>query len=310
MKSKFLLLVLLLASCAAGNLRASNLGDPAPAVFVERWVKGSPVRIAPGTNIFVVEFWATWCPPCRKAIPHLTELQWKYADQGVVIIAFSKEKVETVQPFVAAQGAAMNYNVVVDSSGRTFKNWMTAYGEGGIPHAFIVGKDGTVLWHGFPSDELDRTLERILAGTYNLERAQNFQAGNRLLKLYTTQVYKSNAGTNATALGEKILTEFTQDWRVANRLARAILTDPKVRSREVPLALRAATQAVEMTKRRSADALEMLARAQYASGSRAEAIITIKEAIAVETDPADKTEYEGLLAMYERGLKAEAAGKK
>jgi thiol-disulfide isomerase/thioredoxin len=309
MKSESLFVAFLLVCLATVNLSAASIGDPAPAVAVERWVKGNPVRIGQGTNIFVVEFWATWCAPCRKSIPHLTSLQHKYAAQGVVVVGFSKEKADMVQPFVTAQGAAMNYGVAVDASGRTFNNWMTAYGEGGIPHVFIVGKEGTVLWHGFPNAELDRALEQIVAGTYDLERAKNFETGDRLVKHYTTQVHKANAAAKAAPLGEKILTEYSRDWRVANRLARAILTDPQVRSRDLALALRAATQAVEMTKRRSADALEMLARAQYATGSKEEAVIAIKEAIAAETDPVDKKEYEGLLVMYERGVKADA-GKK
>jgi thiol-disulfide isomerase/thioredoxin len=209
MKPKHLMVALLLAGSFTNHLPAASIGDPAPAAFVERWIKGPPTRIGPGTNIFVVEFWATWCPPCRKSIPHLTELQKKYAGQGVVIVGFSKEKVDTVQPFVAAQGAAMDYGVVVDSSGRTFNNWMTAFGESAIPRAFVVGTNGTVLWYGHPTGDLDRTLEQIIEGTYKLERAKNFEIGNRYVKQYTTQVYKPNAAAKAAPIGEKILAEFT-----------------------------------------------------------------------------------------------------
>lgn len=290
----------LLALDVITPLRAASLGDPAPQPVVERWVKGAPVRIAPGTNIFVLEFWATWCGPCRKTIPHLTELQKKYADKGVIIIGFSDEKLETVQPFVAAQGGNMDYRVVIDSSKRTFNNYMSAYGESGIPHAFIVGTNGVVLWHDHPSSGLDQALERITQGTYDLERAKKFEAGDRSVQQYAFQVRQANATAKAAPIGEKILTEYAQDWRIPNRLARAILTDPQIRSRDLPLAMRAATLSTEMTHRRAADALEMLARAQYATGNKSEALATAKEALAVCRNAEDREGLEKLVAMYQK----------
>ena len=130
---------------------AGSIGDPAPPITIEHWVKGTPVRIGRGTNIFVLEFWATWCGPCKRSIPHLTELQRKYADKGVVFVGLSEEPLTDVVPFVTSQGANMEYRVAVDSSKRTFRTWMAAYGKNGIPHAFIVHTNGLVVWHDFPS---------------------------------------------------------------------------------------------------------------------------------------------------------------
>ncbi|HEX5219834.1 MAG TPA: TlpA disulfide reductase family protein [Verrucomicrobiae bacterium] len=300
MKLKVFVVQFLLGLLFISASSAASIGDPAPPVFVERWVKGAPVRVGAGTNIFVVEFWATWCGPCKQSIPHLTELQKKYADKGVIFVGFSDEKVETVQPFVAAQGGNMDYRVVVDSSKRTFNNWMKAYGESGIPHAFVVGTNGQVLWHDHPMSGLDQTLERITQGTFNLERAKNFEAGERAVKQYTLQVSRANAAEKAAPVGEKILTEYSQDWRIPNRLARAILTDATVRSRDLPLALRAATLSTEMTKRRASDALEMLARAQYATGKKNEALATAQEALTVCRDASDREGIEKLIAMYQK----------
>lgn len=142
--------------------------------------------MSPGTNIYVVEFWATWCPPCRKSIPHLTKLQKQYGPQGVVFIGVSEEPADKVVPLVASQSKAMAYRVAVDSRGRTSKAWMKAYGVSGIPHAFVVGTNGLVLWHGYPASSLDRTLKQILAGTFDLERAKNFEIGDRCVKHYAT----------------------------------------------------------------------------------------------------------------------------
>ena len=68
------------ALALAGSLFAADLGDEAKPLQISKWVKGKKVNLAKGKGkkVYVVEFWATWCPPCRTTIPHLTELQKKY----------------------------------------------------------------------------------------------------------------------------------------------------------------------------------------------------------------------------------------
>ena len=85
-----------------------------------------------------------------------------------------------------------------------------------------------------------------------------------------------------------------------NRLARAILTDPQIRSRDLPLALRAANKSVELTKRRASDALEMLARAQFATGNKSEARATANEALKVCKNADDQMELQKMIALYEK----------
>lgn len=156
-----------IGSQAAGAVMAAvptKLGDAAYPLTGLTWVKGSPVTIAPGM-VYVVEFWATWCPPCRKSIPHLTELAKKYVDR-VVFVGVSNEDLATVKPFVADQGDQMDYNVAVDTAGKVVDGYMTAFGQGGIPTAFVVDAAGKVVWLGHPMDNLDEVLDKVLAGTY------------------------------------------------------------------------------------------------------------------------------------------------
>ena len=124
---------------------------------VAHWVKGDPVDISSG--VYVVEFWATWCPPCRTSIPHLTEIQEKFRDRGVKIIGVSKEKLGTVEPFVEKMGDKMAYTVAID--GGVAKDYMGKYNIGGIPHAFVV-KEGKVAWHGHPMAGLGDAIEDAL----------------------------------------------------------------------------------------------------------------------------------------------------
>jgi len=91
----------------------------------------------------------------------------------------------------------MAYRVAVDTSRRSWSAWMRAYGQSGIPHAFVVDKQGRVAWHYLPSENLDRALERMLAGQWDLQQARNFEAGGRLLEQYRALVAKPNAAASA-----------------------------------------------------------------------------------------------------------------
>lgn len=142
----------------------TKLGDPAYPLVGLNWVKGEPVTITPG-KVYVVEFWATWCPPCRDSIPHLTELQAKYGDR-VVFVGVSNEDVATVKPFVTGKGDQMAYTVAVDTAGKVGNGYMTAFGQRGIPTAFVVDVQGRLVWLGHPMGDLERVLDQVLAGTY------------------------------------------------------------------------------------------------------------------------------------------------
>lgn len=159
---------LLSAICMAQfAVLAVSPGEKAPPLEVSKWIKGGPVELSAGKDklLYVIEFWATWCPPCRQSIPHLSELAEKYKDK-IVFCGISEEPAETVEKFVAGQ-KDMNYNVAVDDDGET----TVAYtgNEGGIPVAFLIGKDGVVQWRGHPM-ELDAVLDKVLDNTFDLKR--------------------------------------------------------------------------------------------------------------------------------------------
>ncbi len=143
----------------------ASLGDAAPPLSVSSWVKGEPVDLttSKGERVYLIEFWGTWCPPCRESIPHLTEVQKNYGKRGLVIVGISDEEVETVRPFVAKQGERMAYTVAVDKEQKTTESYMGAFGLDSIPSAFLIDQQGKVVWFGHPQDEeLEKHLERLL----------------------------------------------------------------------------------------------------------------------------------------------------
>ncbi|MDI9400461.1 MAG: TlpA family protein disulfide reductase [Limisphaerales bacterium] len=153
-------LVLFSAGCTGGEPLQNN--GKAKELTISQWVKGEPADVTDGEHIYVVEFWATWCGPCLQSIPHLTELQKKYKDQGVLFIGVTAEKAEVVEPFVAEQGDKMDYIVALDKNNATNKDYMTAHGQRGIPCAFLIDKEGYIVWIGHPM-MLEAQLKQILA---------------------------------------------------------------------------------------------------------------------------------------------------
>ena len=164
MKSLFLLVAMFAGTVMFGA--GLEPGQNAPEIKVAEWVKGGPVSISEGKgkNVYIVEFWATWCPPCRMSIPHLSKLQKEYKNKGLVVVGITRESLATVKPFVDKQ-KDMNYNVAVDTAGTTYSKYME--GISGIPHAFIINKEGVVVWSGHPL-EMESVVEEVVNGTFDM----------------------------------------------------------------------------------------------------------------------------------------------
>lgn len=165
---------------AAGALAQAEqtlqIGDPAPPLKTARWLKGTPVPKFEKGKVYVLEFWATWCGPCKMAMPHLTQLAKKFGDK-VTFIGVDIWEDQHAEPgvsldakvdqFMQKDGDLMGYNVCASSEdGFMTKNWMAPANQNGIPATFVIDKDSKIAWVGHPS-YLEEPLSKIVDGTFD-----------------------------------------------------------------------------------------------------------------------------------------------
>lgn len=141
------------------------LGKAAPN-FELNQLDGSKVTLAQhkGKEVVLLDFWATWCGPCRKSLPLLADVAAKFKDKGLVFYAINqRETSQTIKDFLAEQ--SFKLPVALDSEGKVGGD----YGVEGIPQTVLISKDGTVqaVHIGYDpdlKDKLAKQIEDLLAG--------------------------------------------------------------------------------------------------------------------------------------------------
>lgn len=163
-----------------------SIGSKAPSLAVEHWLTNGDGRFKSVTEfepgqVYVVEFWATWCGPCIMSMPHLVEVQNCFADKQVQVISISDESLDTVLEFLQKpspnakdleadtfQKLTKAYCLTTDPDGSSHRDYMLASGQQGIPASFIIGKTGYIEWIGHPI-VIDEPLAKVVEGTWDRE---------------------------------------------------------------------------------------------------------------------------------------------
>jgi thiol-disulfide isomerase/thioredoxin len=117
----------------------SVLGQPAPDLVVEKWLTPQPETKG---KFVLIDFWATWCPPCRKAVVELDQFHREFGDK-LVIIGISDQSEADVRKMT---DPPINYSIAIDTQKRMYQKLEVR----GIPHVIIIDPKGIVRWEGFP----------------------------------------------------------------------------------------------------------------------------------------------------------------
>lgn len=148
--------------CAQDKPHAVKVGDPAPTLHLDVVLQAP--RAKPVTwdalkgNVVVIEFWATWCGPCRTALPHLNELASQYQNKPVRFISITDEEEWKVKAFLSVN--PITGWVGIDHEGSLYK----AFGFKTIPQTILVDRKGRVAALMQPSELSTAVLDSLLAG--------------------------------------------------------------------------------------------------------------------------------------------------
>jgi thiol-disulfide isomerase/thioredoxin len=237
-----------------------HVGDPAPALQYKEWIKGTEVKEFQKGQVYVVEFWATWCGWCKFSMCHLSEMAKKY-DGKVTFVSMDVWEhpakkgdpypYSKVESFVTHAHDVMAYNIAADTEdGYMTKNWLQAAGQNGIPASFLIDQDGKIAWMGHPALGLEQAIPLVLAHKLDKAAAEritengNNQAGqvrgllmamNEALKdptqsktaIYCAdQVIKTNTLWNFEAIPGKYMALLANDPAAAQAYAESAIGDP------------------------------------------------------------------------------------
>ncbi len=316
-----------------------KVGDPAPPLVNGEYVKGEPVKEFEKGKVYVMEFWATWCGPCIAAIPHVTELQEKYKDDGLIVIGQNvwENDEAAVKPFVENMGDKMGYRVAYDDGGKMAEQWMRAAGQNGIPASFIIDREGKIAWIGHPMS-MDGPLEKVLAGNFDakaeaekakkteqlgMQISQAMQAGEtdkavKLLDQYAEmnpqmagqiEVAKFNIlleaekYDDAYAMAGPII-EKSEDPAMLNEMAwMIVMPDSPVKQQDLDVAMKAAEKSVKLSEKEDGDTrsagIDTLARVHFLKGDVAKAAELQQQAIDLVETPELKRQLQETMREYQ-----------
>ncbi|MGB3429615.1 MAG: TlpA disulfide reductase family protein [Burkholderiaceae bacterium] len=154
-------IVIAFSAMLAGNVLAQEVGKSAPSFDVPGTAANVRLADMKGKVVYV-DFWASWCAPCKQSFPWMNDMQAKYGARGLQIVGITVDrKREDAEKFLASTPA--KFMVAFDTTGKVAE----AYKPKGMPTSYLIGADGVLraMHVGFKDSdraELEREIEAAL----------------------------------------------------------------------------------------------------------------------------------------------------
>ncbi|WP_367769619.1 TlpA disulfide reductase family protein [Flavobacterium sp. WC2421] len=136
----------------------SIINQKAPKITVEKWLSDKPNTKG---KFILIDFWATWCGPCKRAIPELNKFKTEF-ENDLVVIGISDETKEEVNKLIDPK---IEYYSAIDTNRKMYD----FLGIAAIPHCILIDPDGIIRWEGYPilrGYELTSEVIKKIIGEY------------------------------------------------------------------------------------------------------------------------------------------------
>ncbi len=203
---------------AVGVRARPVVGDSAPELGAHvEWLRGDSVPSFETGNVYLVDFWATWCLSCVARMPHLSNLAREHASEGLKVLGIAVlQQGSGMSPsaFLDMKPTSMDYAVAQETERGTVPKLVQGPSEeGALPFLYIVDRAGRIAWRSDPLDPyagLEPALTSVLDGTWDLAQATEKDAHRELMERQAApllQALSESSRSGDAVAGERIREE-------------------------------------------------------------------------------------------------------